>query len=192
MVGGIASAASPASSLRVALESREPKPMASEEQIHAEWRAATKPNLTPQQALRSGAELGPAYNGDTRASNHVSKLHTEIKVDGKVIARVFNGGAVEIANEYRFLADELGFGNDRMVGPDLAEDRARRIKATLEKYGAVMKDDLGPAELLVAQLAKTPILEVLQAETAQTQEEWEDDVAGHGPLDPGSLFSAKA
>jgi len=191
MVGGIPSAAA-LPSLRSSIEPRDPAPMKSEDELVAEWLASRPPVLSPQQALRSGAELGPAYNGDTRASNHVSKLHTEIKVDGKVIARVFNGGAVEIAGEYRFLSEELGFGNDKMIGPDLAEDRARRIKAVLQKYGAVMKDDLSPTDLLATQLVKIPVLELVRAATAQTQEEWVDEMAKQQPLDPGAFFSKVA
>lgn len=191
MVGSVSSA--PAlSSLRSTIEPREPKPMTPKEDLLAAWRAATKPKLTPQEALRSGAELGPAYDGDLRASNHVSKLHTEIKVDGKVIARVFNGGAVEIANEYAVLSDELGFENDKIVGPDLAEDRATRIRGALEKYGAVLKDDLSTTDLLAAQLAKTPVLELVRAAAAQTQKEWLDDMAKQEPLDPGTFFSRVA
>jgi hypothetical protein len=191
MVGGLSSAvASPLS--RLAPEPRDPPTRKSKDELLAEWRAANRANLTPQEAFRSGAELGPANTTNSLASNHVSKVHTEIKVDGKVIARVYNGGAVEIANEYTFLADELGFQNDTMVGPDLAEDRAKRIKGILEKYGAVMKDDLSPDGLLTAQLAKTPVLELLRAQTAQTQEEWQEEMAKQGPLDPGAFFSRVA
>ena len=170
---------------RMPVEPREfPKITAkSAEEARAERRAT---NLMPQEALRSGAELGPAYAGDSRADNHASKIHTEIKVDGKVIARIYNSGAAEIADEYAFLSDELGFQNDKMVGPDLAEDRAKRIKGTLQKYGAVMEDDVSLTNL------KAPILELLRAGTAQTQEEWQKYMAERGPLDPGTLFSGSA
>jgi len=150
------------------------------------------PAMSPAEALASNAELGLAYSGsDTRADNHVSKIHTEIKVNDKVIARVYNSGAVEIADEYRFLEDELRPELDTMVGPDLAIDRAKRIKAALQRYGAVMQDELSPTGLLTAKLTKTPVLELLKAGTAQTQDEWLAFKAKEGPVDPGSLFSHK-
>jgi hypothetical protein len=159
--------------------------------MRAAYRAA-HPRMTPAEAFASNAELGPSNTDNPRASNHISKLHTEIKVNGKVIARVYNSGAMEIANEYGFLADELNFGDDRIVGPDLAEDRVKRVKAALVAHGVLPKDDLSPAGLMAATLAKTPILETLRAGTAQTQEQWVEDKAKEGPLDPGMLFSRVA
>jgi hypothetical protein len=155
--------------------------------------SAIKPraHMSAAEALASNAELGPAYSGSTRADNHVSKIHTEIKVNDKVIARVYNSGAVEIADEYAFLSDELRPELDTMVGPDLAVDRANRIKASLQRHGAVMQDELSPTALLAANLMKTPVLELLKADTAQTQEEWFAFKAKEGPADPGALFSHK-
>jgi hypothetical protein len=152
---------------------------------------AEHPLLTPQQALASGAQLGPTSDNPL-ADNHASKIHTEIKLNGKVIARVYNSGGVEIASEYGFLSEEIDFGADKMVGPDLAENRAKRIKAVLERYGAATKDELSPAGLLSATLAKMPILEVLRADTAQTQAQWLEQKAKEGPLDPGMFFSRVA
>ena len=37
-----------------------------------------------------------------------------------------------------------------------------------------------------------PILEVLRADTAQTQAQWLEDRAKEGPLDPGMFFSRVA
>jgi hypothetical protein len=112
----------------------EPRTPSTPEDLKAAWRAKN-PLLTPQQAFASGAESGPP-SGDPRADNHASKIHTEIKVNGKVIARTYNSGAVEIASEYSFLSEELDFGADKGVGPDLAANRAARINALLERYGA--------------------------------------------------------
>jgi hypothetical protein len=53
-------------------------------------------------------QLPPAYDGNSRADNHVSKLHTEIKLDGKVIARFYNSGVAEYADEYGYLAGDAG------------------------------------------------------------------------------------
>jgi hypothetical protein len=109
-----------------------------------------------------------------------------------VIARAYNGGGIEIASEYGFLREVLGAENDKGIGPDLAANRVARIKAALESYGALPKDDLGPEEVMTATLAKKPILETLLADTVQTQQEWLDDMAKQGRLDPGALFSRVA
>jgi hypothetical protein len=174
----------------VAIEPRPPVEKTSMEEMQAAYRAE-HPLLTPQQALASGAELGPPTD-DPRADNHGSKIHTEIKVNGKVIARAYNGGGIEIASEYGFLREVLGAENDKGIGPDLAANRVARIKAALESYGALPKDDLGPEEVMTATLAKKPILETLLADTVQTQQEWLDDMAKQGRLDPGALFSRVA
>jgi len=174
----------------LAIEPRPPVEKQTAEEMKAAYRAK-HPLLTPQQAFASGAELGPPTD-DPRADNHASKIHTEIKINGKVIARTYNSGAVEIASEYSFLGEELGFGADTMVGPDLAADRAARINAVLERYGAVTKDDLSPSELVAATVAKKPILESLLADTVQTQQEWLDEMEKQGRLEPGALFSRVA
>src|SRR5258708_924983 len=138
------------------------------EDMKAAWLAA-HPVISPAEAFASSAELGPP-TGSGRADNQTKNIHTEIKVNGKVIARVYNTGGVEIADEYRFLSDEIDFAGDKMVGPDLAEDRASRIKAVLQRYGAVMNDEQDPAGMLTAAVTKAPILELLKADTALTQD----------------------
>ncbi len=160
------------------------------EDLRAAWLAA-HPVISPAEAFASGAELGPP-TGSGRDDNQTKNIHTEIKVNGKVIARVYNTGGVEIADEYRFLSDEIDFAGDRMVGPDLAEDRANRIKAVLQRYGAVMKAEQDPAGMLTAAVTKAPILELLKADTALTQDAWLEEKAKQGPLDPGSFFSRSA
>jgi len=166
----------------------EPQTKPTAEEMKAAWRAA-HPVISPAEAFASNAELGPP-SGSGRDDNQTKNIHTEIKVNGKVIARLYNTGAVEIADEYRFLADEIDFGGDKMVGPDLAEYRAKGIKAVLQRYGAVMNDD--PVGMLTAAITKTPILELLKADTALTQDEWLEEKAKQGPLDPGSFFSRTA
>lgn len=174
---------------REPIVSREPIPLDADA-LRAVWLAAN-PVMPPAEALKSNAELGPPTGGP-RADNHVSKIHSEIKVNGKVVARVYNSGGIEIANEYRFLSQEIDFSADTMVGPDLAESRAERVKAVLERYGAAMKDEMTLPQLMSATLAKTPMLEILRARTAQTQAEWMADKAKEGPLDPGTFFSRVA
>ena len=103
----------------------------SAEDMKAAWLAA-HPVISPARAFASNAELGPP-GGSGRDDNQTKNIHTEIKVNGKVIARIYNTGAVEIADEYRFLSDKIDFAGDKMVGPDLAEDRANRIKGRVAK-----------------------------------------------------------
>ena len=159
-------------------------------ELRAAWLAA-HPVISPAEAFASGAELGPP-SGSGRDDNQTKNIHTEIKVNGKVIARIYNTGAVEIADEYRFLSDKIDFAGDKMVGPDLAEDRAKRIKAVLQAYGAVMNDEQDPVGMLTAAITKTPILELLKADTALSQDAWLEEQAKKGPLDPGSFFSKSA
>jgi hypothetical protein len=158
--------------------------------MRAAWLAA-HPVISPAEAFASGAELGPP-SGSGRDDNQTKNIHTEIKVNGKVIARIYNTGAVEIADEYRFLSDKIDFAGDKMVGPDLAEDRAKRIKAVLQAYGAVMNDEQDPVGMLTAAVTKAPILELLKADTALSQEAWLEERGKTGLLDPGSFFSRSA
>jgi hypothetical protein len=157
------------------------------EEMYAAYRKE-HPLLTPQQALASNAELGPPTGGP-KHDNRADNIHTEIKVNGKVIARTYNTGLIEIADEYGFLSEELGFNADTMVGPDAAADRAARVEAALAKYGAVIKDEQSPDELASAMLAKLPILELVKADTALTQAEWMAEEARKGTRDAGAFFS---
>lgn len=174
------------------IEPREMQAPPTAEEMREAYRAA-HPRLSPQEALASNAELGPAYDGPKRADNHVSNIHTEIQVNGKTIARVYNSGAIEIADEYGFITDELheSFANDRIVGPDLAEARAERFKAALQRHGVLPKEELDADGLMAATLAKTPVVELLRASTAQTQEEWLEEKAKEEPM-PGALFERTA
>jgi hypothetical protein len=172
------------------IETIEPQKKPTAEEMKAIW-LADHPVISPADAFASGAELGPP-SGDGLADNQTKNIHTEIKVNGKVIARIYNSGAVEIADEYRFLADKVDFAGDKMVGPDLAEDRAGRIKAVLQSFGAVMNDEQDPVGTLNARITKAPIIELLKANTALTQEAWLKGKGKEGPLGPGSFFSRMA
>jgi len=134
-------------------------------------------------------ELPPAYDGNSRADNHVSKLHTEIKLNGKTIARIYNSGAAEFADDYAFLA--RGFDKDTKVGPDLAESRLARVTAALERHGMITKDKQEIGGLKIAPQAGTPIVDILRASTAQTQQEWLEFKATESPP-PGALVSRTA
>jgi hypothetical protein len=166
-----------------------PEARKSDAEVLAEWRKANNADLSAEQALASGASLGPNETTDLRASNHPSKLHTEIKIDGKVVARIYNGGAVEMPNEYSFLGDELGLNSDTLVGPDLAENRAKRIKEALLKHGAVLDGD---SALAGSATLKAPVLEMVKAITAQTQSEWQAEMIKQGSAQPGSYYERTA
>lgn len=165
-----------------------PRPVPTRE----EWEAAYRekhPLLSPQEALASGAGLGEP-TGTGRADNQTKNIHSEIKINGKVVARAYNKGSIEIATEYGFLGEEIDFASDTMNGPELAEDRMNRIKAVLERYGAVVPDEQDPVtSMLSAVVARQPVLELVKASTALTQDEWLGEKAKEGPLDPGTLFS---
>lgn len=170
---------------------REPKPQQTMEEVRAAYLAA-HPRLTPAQAFASNAEASPPNSDNPLDSTYVGKLHTEIKVNGKVIARIYNSGAMVIASEYSFLGDEIFAGHgggSALAGPDVAEDRANRIKAALMAHGAVMADNDNSANPLSAKPSNAPVLQILKAATAQTQDEWVAAQSRQGALDPGSLLS---
>ena len=174
---------------------REPRQVAAREPLpRTDLKAAylaAHPRLTPAQAFASKAEVSPPNTSNPLASDYVEKLNTEISVNGKVIARVYNSGAMVIASEYSFLSDEIGIGGEAKTGPALAEDRANRIRAVLQKYGAVVPDEQDSSKSLSGKTTTAPILQILKAATAQTQEDWIAEQAKQGPIDPGTLYSRK-
>jgi hypothetical protein len=134
--------------------------------------------------------LPPAYDGNPRADNHISKLHTEIKLDGKVIGRIYNSGAAEFADDYSYLA--AGFKGETLLGPDLAEQRLAKVKAALERSGATFTD--GKSENYRSTVAgnfSASVVEILRASTAQTQQEWLAFKSTESPS-PGALLSRTA
>lgn len=173
------------------IASREPPPRKTAEEMKAAYLAA-HPRLTPAQAFASNAETSPPNTSNPLASDYAEKLNTEISVNGKVIARIYNSGAIVIASEYSFLSDEIfSGGGEGKTGPALAEDRANRIKAALIAHGAVMPDDdlQGSKNPLAGKSTTAPVLQILKATTAQTQDQWAAEQAKQGPLNPGTLFS---
>jgi hypothetical protein len=68
--------------------------------------------------------LGTPSSGNPSSDTDVTQLRAEFKVDGKVIARVYNSGQTEFAGGYGHLADALTKHMttvDGRVGPDLAD-----------------------------------------------------------------------
>jgi hypothetical protein len=134
-------------------------------------------------------ELPPAYDGNSRADNHVSKLRTEIKLNGKVIGRVYNSGVSEFADDYAFLA--RGSEKDTTTGPELAELRVARAKAALERHGMISKDALEGQPPKGNFGRKADVFDILRASTPQTQQEWLAFKATEPPM-PGAYVSRTA
>lgn len=134
-------------------------------------------------------ELPPAYDGNFPADNHASKLHTEIKLNGKVIGRVYNSGVSEFADDYAYLA--RGSDKDTTTGPELAGIRVARAKAALERSGALPKDALDGQPLRGGFGRKPDVFDILRAGTAQTQREWLVCKATEPPM-PGAYVSRRA
>ena len=138
-----------------------------------------------QAAIASGAGLGPP-TGYGNSDNQTSQIHSEVIINGKVVARAYNSGGLELADGYGFLSEELGFNADAGAGPDLAASRIARIEAALESYGAstAARDGGTSGSSLKA------FMETVLAKTAKTQDEWIGEKSRFGLLQPGSLFSA--
>ncbi|MDQ2078679.1 hypothetical protein RA307_00670 [Xanthobacteraceae bacterium Astr-EGSB] len=68
--------------------------------------------------------LGPAASGNPSSDTDVTQLRAEFKVDGKVIARVYNSGQTEFAGGYGHLSNALAkrmVGTESKVGPERAD-----------------------------------------------------------------------
>ena len=108
-----------------------------------------------------------------------------LRVASRWLAGHRNG--VSVADTETLFSVEAGFKSDKNIGPDLAADRAARVAALLEKYGAVDKNDVSANPVN----AKA-IMEMIEANSAMTQEAWIEQRIREGRLDPGALFSREA
>lgn len=84
----------------------------------------------------------PASASGRLWGSEASGVRHEIMVNGEVVGRVYNGGAVELADEYGYLAGELGWGGaseSTLQGPDLADQRTGQILAALSSVGATSR-----------------------------------------------------
>jgi len=82
-----------------------------------------------------------------------SGIHSEIKVDGVVVGRVYNSGVTELHEPYEYLANKLdpgGPGEAGLEGPDLAHYRIALISEALKNQNA----------------------QIVATSTAMTQAEW--------------------
>lgn len=134
----------------------------------------------------SREQLGPAYDRKwTEADNHASKLHTEIKIDGKVIGRIYSSGVAEFADEYAYLAKD--FKGETLSGPELAEERLAKVKESLKRTNTIITDDKNA----VSSNTGRSVAEILRAGTAQSQTEWLAFKATESSI-PGQLLSRTA
>lgn len=129
--------------------------------------------------------LGPPLSGNPFWDNDVSHLRAEIKIDGKVIGRVYNSGGVELADAYGHLAEAAGFGSaseGSLMGPELADLRINKLSELLKvgvtKAGEEVADD--PATKFDAS--------IVMASTAITQAQWLAEKAKM----PGSILDKEA
>ena len=79
-------------------------------------------------------ELGPALH-KPGFDNSAENIHSEVKVNGKVVARIYNSGAIEVAGAY---ADKLhtirGLGTGE--GLDHADMMLASLKDAFAEFGA--------------------------------------------------------
>lgn len=105
-------------------------------------------------AAEAAAAAAAAGNTSQEWGSEKTGLRAEIKVNGAVVGRIYNSGAVELADNYASLDLQLRFsgpGEEGLEGPNLAE---RRIE-------------------LLANTFRDLQVEVVKAPTAITQAEWQ-------------------
>jgi hypothetical protein len=132
----------------------------STEQVHKIYNdriaALESSNLSPDAAADSALAQSEAVADSSAGQlwgSDTSGLRAEIKVNGVVVGRVFNGGGVEMSDDNGAIGLQLGFGGPGeagLDGPDLAD---RRIAQLSEAF-------------------KDAQVEVVKAPTAQTQAQW--------------------
>jgi len=132
--------------------------------------------------------LGPAASGNPSSDTDVTQLRAEFKVDGKVIARVYNSGQTEFAGAYGHLADALDkrmAGSDGKVGPERADAEIDALtdllKASPEGSGTG-ETESGESSMKYADCF------VARATTALTQAQW----LAMKAATPGSIVSVEA
>lgn len=94
----------------------------------------TRPTPPPPPAPSMETELGPARSMPG-FDNSAENIRSEIKIGGKVVARIYNSGVMEVAGAY---ADQIhnikGLGQSK--GPDYADTMIKALKETLAQFGA--------------------------------------------------------
>jgi hypothetical protein len=79
-------------------------------------------------------ELGPARN-IPGFDNSGENIRSEIEIDGKVVARIYNSGAIEVAEAYADQVHNLeGLGGG--AGPDYADKMTAGLLDAFAQFGA--------------------------------------------------------
>lgn len=79
-------------------------------------------------------ELGPARSMPG-FDNSSENIHSEININGKVVARIYNSGAMEVAGAYAgYLQNLEGLGAGS--GPRYADRMLASLKEALSEFGA--------------------------------------------------------
>jgi hypothetical protein len=119
--------------------------------------------------------LAPPSSGDPASDTDATQMRAEFKVDGKVIARVYNSGQTEFAGGYSHLADALErqmANTDGKVGPELADAKidalTNLLKASPEGGATGGADGAGSESPRMKYLDCV----VATSTTALTQEQW--------------------
>jgi hypothetical protein len=129
--------------------------------------------------------LGPASSGNPASDTDVTQLRAEFKVDGKVIARVFNSGQTEFAGGYGHLADALTkrmAGTEGKVGPERADAEIDALTDLLKASPEGSGTEGGQPRMKYADCV------VARAATAFTQDQW----LAMKAATPGSIVSIEA
>ncbi|HEV7292250.1 MAG TPA: hypothetical protein VGN79_08005 [Devosia sp.] len=67
--------------------------------------------------------------------NSSENIRSEIKIDGKVVARIYNSGAIEVADAYADQVHNLK-GLGRGAGPDYADEMLASLMDAVARFGA--------------------------------------------------------
>jgi hypothetical protein len=119
---------------------------------------ADTPAAAQAPAAGPGSGMGGEWGWDP------SGIHSEIKVNGVVVGRVYNSGVTEIHEPYEFLAKQLDLGGPAeagLEGPDIASFRIGQIKEALKDQN----------------------VEIARASTAMTLAEWKASQMAGGGVD---------
>lgn len=149
------------------------------------------PRLILKSALKSDSQLSQPPGETPADPDHVSNVHSEVKVNGKTVARAYNDGNVEFASQYTLIEQLLAFDQDTSKGPALAEDRIARIQALLQDLGATFAQNGDRPNESAFRPSDSVVVQVERAETAQSLEDYLAEKAKNGETGPGQLISTR-
>lgn len=124
--------------------------------------------VSPPSAPKTAS--GPAVS--ELASASPSGVNRTLEVNGKVVAVVFNSGAVAIEDEYAALVDKLNWGGldeTGVIGPNLAEQRSNQLMGLISSIKS--GNETGFSKDLLEKV-KAAQFEMVVSETAMKQAEF--------------------